>query len=288
LPSKEGPQPAAIILAGSGPLDRDAVARRMPLGISRALADALADHGVASLRYDKRGVRDSPGSWIRSGLYDNVADAEAALTWLRSRRDVRSDGVFVVGHSEGAYLACALAGRPAYHGLAGVVLLAASAKTGAQTLAWQARRMTESLPGGVLRVLRSVGLDPLEQQARRRARLRATSHDVERIRCRRVNARWFREMLDFDPKPGLARLDVPVLAITGDSDLQVDPDDLDAIAAVVPAPVVTVRVPELTHVLRRDPDPPSVARYRKLVRKPVDTEVLRLVADWIVEHTPAR
>ena len=68
-------------------------------------------------------------------------------------------------------------------------------------------------------------------------------------------ARLYREFLGYDPRPDLAAIRVPVLALTGDKDRQVDPGDLDVIARLVPGPVETRRVPELTHILRRDPWP---------------------------------
>ncbi len=58
-----------------------------------------------------------------------------------------------------------------------------------------------------------------------------------------------------------------------------DPDDLSGIADLVPAEVDTVRVPDLTHLVRRMTRTAVVARYRRLVREPVDPKVLSLVAD---------
>ena len=72
-----------------------------------------------------------------------------------------------------------------------------------------------------------------------------------------MNAKWFRELLVFDPLPHLRAIGIPVLAITGDKDLQVDPDDLGVIASTVPGPVTVDRVRDLTHISwRRDPAAP--------------------------------
>jgi hypothetical protein len=70
-----------------------------------------------------------------------------------------------------------------------------------------------------------------------------------------VKARFYREFFAYDPKPDLAAIQVPVLALTGDRDRQVDRGDLDVIAYLVPGSVQTCRVPHLTHILRRDPGP---------------------------------
>jgi uncharacterized protein len=281
LPEGDAPHPTALILPGSGPIDRNADHRRMRLGISRDLGVALAEHGIASLRYDKRGVGRSGGRFLEAGMSDNIADARAALGWLRSRPEVRPDALFAIGHSEGAYGAMSLAAEADDDGLAGVVLLSASATLGERMLAWQTRQVAASLPRPVRLLLRLLRVNVVRKQQANVARLRSTTTDVARIGGRKLNARWHRELLDFDPVPLLAKLRMPVLAITGDKDLQVDPDDLKLIAETVPGPVETVLVPDLTHVLRRDPKPPSVGAYRKLVRRPVDQEVLTTVADWV-------
>jgi hypothetical protein len=96
-----------------------------------------------------------------------------------------------------------------------------------------------------------------------------------------MNARWHREFIAFDPKPSLARIRVPVLAVAGDKDLQVDPEDLALVASTVGGPVDTVRVPDLTHVLRRDPGSPSLSAYRRLIRQPTDAETLDAVGEWV-------
>jgi pimeloyl-ACP methyl ester carboxylesterase len=285
LPAGNGPHPAAVILAGSGRLDRDANRRGMRLGVSRDLAAALVEYGVASLRFDKRGVGASQGSWLSAGFGDNVADAKAALTWLHARSDVRANATFLIGHSEGGYIATRLGGDPVARALAGVVLLAAPARPGHVALAWQTRQIAGSLPRLLRVFLRLLRIDPVALQTRRFARIRATRSDVVRIAGRKVNAGWYREILDFDPAPFLAQLSMPVLAITGSKDLQVAASDLDIIAASVPPPVQTIVMPGLTHLLRRDSGAPTVTAYGKLLREPTDADVLATVCGWIEQHT---
>ncbi len=96
----------------------------------------------------------------------------------------------------------------------------------------------------------------------------------------RLNARWHREFLAHDPRRDLARLTVPVLAMTGEKDLQVPADDLAVLAATVPGPVEVHRVPDLTHTLRRQERAPSMRRYREELRRPVDADVLATVITW--------
>jgi uncharacterized protein len=279
LPEGDGPFPAVLLLSGSGPLDRDSNHKKMRFDISGQLSSALAAAGVASYRFDKRGVGESPGDWREAGLHDNVDDAAAALALLRERPEVDPGRIFVAGHSEGAVLAVALAGR----GLpvAGLILLAASARTGEQMLRWQARVIPPTLPRPVRLLLRLLRVDLEKRVSGNHAKLKATTTDVARLGLARINAKWFREYLANDPRHDLAGLDVPVLAITGSSDLQVDPGDLSVVAEHVPGEVQTHLVPGLTHTLRRQPAPPSLSRYKQELREPVDRFVLDTVTEWV-------
>ena len=275
--------PAAVILTGSGRLDRDGDHAKLPIGVSRALAEALAQAGVASLRYDKRGVAHSGGDYLSAGLSDNIADAAAAVDWLRGTGGFGRNAIAVIGHSEGACLAVAL-GADRGVDPAAVVLLACPAVTGRQVLHWQSDKAIAGLRTPVRAVLRALRIDVKERQRAALEKLSRTTTDTARMGGRRVNARWFREFLDFDPTPLLRENTAPVLAITGAKDVQVDPDDLAVIAELVPGEVDTVQVPDLTHLIRRDADPPSLRAYRRLVRDAVDPEVLSQVADWTAGH----
>ncbi len=275
--------PGVLILAGSGPLDRDGNHRRLRLDISRQLAVALHDAGLASLRYDKRGVGASSGTFLATGLHDNVVDARAAVDALRAQPGVDPARLFVLGHSEGAILATALLAGDAPQ-IAGAVLLSPTARPGAAVLRWQAERIADDLPAPVRVMLRVLRIDLVARVARNHERLRATTTDVARLGGARVNARWFREFMAYDPAPDLARLAVPVLAVAGNKDLQAPPEDLDAIAALLGDRARTVLVDDLSHILRSQPGPATLRSYRRDVTRPVDARVVSAVTDWLGER----
>jgi uncharacterized protein len=278
LPDGAGPFPAVLIASGSGPLDRDSNHKRARFDVARQLAHALAAGDLASLRYDKRGVGETPGDWRTVGFTDNVDDLGTALAALRGRSEIDPDRVLVAGHSEGALLASSLAARGAP--VAGAVLLSVSATPGEELLRWQARHIGPSLPRPVRALLRLLRVDLEKKVAANHARIKATTTDVTRIGGARLNARWTREFMAYDPRADLRRLAVPVLALTGAKDLQVPPVDLDTVAALVPAEVTTRVVADLTHTLRRQPGPASLSAYKKELREPVDPQVLATVVDW--------
>ncbi|MEV4140278.1 alpha/beta fold hydrolase [Dactylosporangium sp. NPDC049742] len=160
LPGGAGPFPAAVPVSGSGPVDRDSNAPRLAIDSTRQQAHALARAGIATLRYDKRGVGGSrllrdgtvegKDGWMRAGLFDNADDVVAAFTALAERPDTDAGRLFLVGHSEGSTLVTIAAARtshaPAGPRPAAVVLLAGAARPGDAVLRWQAGMLAPTLP----------------------------------------------------------------------------------------------------------------------------------------------
>lgn len=279
---KEVVQPvaAALLIAGSGQTDRNSDVR-LPLhqflrgGITSAVADALAGVQVSTLRYDKRGVGASGGDYWTVGMAQRLADARAALGWLATQ--AAGLPLLVIGHSEGTYYAAQLA---AEGGVAGVGLLSGSARTGGAVLAWQTEQLASRLPRSARLILRLLRTDAVRAQRKNLSKILASADDVIRVQGTRVNARWARDFVGYDPAPALRQLTVPVLAITGGHDLQVPPDDVAAIGRLVGGPFEGDVVADLSHMLRPDPDLVGPSGYRRAGRLPVSPEVLGLVAAW--------
>ena len=290
LTQAAAPVAAALLITGSGKLNRDSDALLGPIrlmqlrtGVTRQVADALTAAGVTTLRYDKRGVGASGGDYLRAGLTDNVEDARAGLRWLAERAPGLP--LITVGHSEGTYHAARLA---AEENVAGTVLLAAPARTGQQVIDWQIDKLAPTLPAVAKAILRLTSGGFQQSQDKRLARLRASSGDVIRMQGVRVNARWFREFLSYDPAPYLRRVTAPVLAIAGGHDMQVPPQDVDAIGALVGGPFEGHVVGDLSHLLRPDPGWAGPRGYRRAVRQPVSPEVLTLMTGWVANRWGAR
>ena len=108
-PATKGRYPAILMIGGSGPTDRDETVAGIP--IFAQIAGDLADGGYYVLRYDKRGVGKSGGRAEGVSIDDYIEDATAALRFLRERKDVDDKHLVVFGHSEGAWVALAVAAR---------------------------------------------------------------------------------------------------------------------------------------------------------------------------------
>lgn len=276
-PEAAVPAPAVLLIAGSGRIDRNSDAKRLPLGITRRLADHLGSRGIVSLRFDKRGIGASDGHYRSAGFSDNVADAAAALDFLRRQPGDDPERVFAVGHSEGALIAVALAASNAPP--SGVVLLSGAAHTGEDVLRWQASQVADLLPGPIQRLNNLLRIDVERSQIKRLEKLKASTADVVRQGPVKVNAKWFREFMAFDPAEALARVEVPILAITGVNDVQVEPADVELMEQITEAPFEGHVVPGVNHILRNAA--PSPTGYKKQVGLPLDPQVLILTDDWL-------
>ena len=125
LPARSFPVPVALIIAGSGPTDRNGNSPLLPGSNNslRYLARGLAERGIASLRYDKRGIAKSAGAMVKEEdlRFDHfVNDAQNWIAKLRA--DPRFSTITVVGHSEGSLIgmiAARQAGADAFVSLEG-------------------------------------------------------------------------------------------------------------------------------------------------------------------------
>jgi len=275
------PMAAALLIVGSGRTDRNSDVRlpagqKLRGGITRAVAEALAAIGVSTLRYDKRGVGASGGDYLTTGMPQRLADSQAGLQWLSAR----SAGLplLAIGHSEGTYYAAQLAGEG---GVAGAALLSGSVRTGGDVLTWQTQQLADKLPRSARLILRLMRTDVIKSQRKNQDKIMASSADVIRMQGVRVNARWVRDFVRYDPALALAQVTVPVLAITGGHDLQVPPADVEAMGKLVRGPFEGHVVGDLSHLLRPDPDSVGPRGYRRATRQPVSPQVLDLITAWV-------
>lgn len=283
LPDGAGPFPAVLMVVGSGRTDRDENAGKLKIDSFRQIASFLAEQGLASLRYDKRGVGASGGDFWSAGFGDNVADAAAGVACLREQADIDASRIFVLGHSEGAVIATRLAASD--DKLAGAVLLSGFARSGEACLVWQAQRVAEGMTGFNRWLIDVLHIDVLKSQAKALRKIKESNKDTMRVQLvSKLNAKWFREFLTYDPAEDFGRIRVPVLAITGSKDIQTPPEDLETMERLVHGEIETHEVPDLTHMLRTDAGKPSLNTYREQVKRPVDATLLGLVGDWLRRH----
>lgn len=233
-------KPAVLIISGSGPTDRDGNTALMPgkNNSLKMLAVGLAENGISSLRYDKRGVGKSriPDVNEADHVFDDLI--EDAVHWAEKlKEDPRTGEIIVLGHSEGSLIGMIAAKRTdaaAYIGIAApgrpiddvleiqLSNLPPALKTESDRILRLLRRgeTTEDVPEALLSVYRP-GVQP-----------------------------YLISFMRYDPAEELAGLNIPVLLIQGGKDLQVFEQDFTILQSAQPH-AVSMFYPDMNHVLKQ-------------------------------------
>jgi pimeloyl-ACP methyl ester carboxylesterase len=244
-----GPAPALILIAGSGPTDRDETVAGIP--IFGHLARDLVNAGFIVVRYDKRGVGQSGGRAESATIADFAEDARTVLLWLEKRKDVDKDRIGVVGHSEGALVAMLLAGRE--RGRVGAMALLAGPSTdGATIVLEQQKLLLSKMPIDDAQRAEKVAL----QEKINTAVVKGTGwSDIPEAARRVADTPWFYSFLTFNPQRAMNETRQPVLIVQGELDVQVQPYHADKLAEYARArgrtkvTVDVVKVPGVNHLL---------------------------------------
>ncbi len=277
--------PAAVLITGSGPQDRneDTVGPGgLKFGIFKQIAHALSESGIAVLRYDDRGTGQSEGNFIEAAEEDLAGDVKAAVAYLRSRDDIFGDRIALIGHSEGAIIAPQVAADDPL--ISAIVLLAGMAETGDKVL----REQFDF-------VLENIGLQEKDKQ-RFRARYEellkiirgepAEKEAEEKIKPQlEPQLKWLRSFVGYNPLSVLERVKTPVLIINGGKDKQVFPRHarmLHEKLTELKRPVTLKIYPDLNHLLIPS-ETGDYAEYARLAMddKRVSKDLLDFLAGWV-------
>lgn len=266
------PVPLVVIIAGSGPTDRNgnSVMGIRPNSYAQ-LAWRLAERGIASLRYDKRVLPGTKGvvEIARLTLDDFVADARAAAESLA--RDARFSRVVLLGHSEGASLALLAARESAP--VAGVISISGLGRPFGVVMREQLSRQFDSAT--------LVRYDTAMAQYLRGEQPKDVPPMMRPLFVP-INQTFMRSLSSYDPPAAIRAVPQRVLIVQGGRDLQVTVADAQRLHAARPDAQLVI-VPLANHVLKQATDTTLVgqmATYRSPAM-PIMPDVVRAIADWI-------
>jgi len=240
LPETEGAVPVVLIIAGSGPTDRDGNNTLMKNNSLKFVAEGLAEQGIASLRYDKRGIGESSltkEQMLATRFEDLVTDAKSWISYLQTRDDVSE--IHVLGHSQGSLVGMMAARDTEVQRLISVagigvtvdVILREQLKAQAPVLQEQADIMLDSLAQG---------------------------HEVKKIHpmlqaiFNPAIQPFLRSYMKYDPHKEIAKLEQAVLIVNGTTDLQVGVPQAENLKAGNPNAEMVI-IENMNHVLKDAP-----------------------------------
>lgn len=270
VPATALPYPVVLVIAGSGPVDRDGNSGPLRSDAYKLLAAALAKDGIASVRYDKRGIGASafaapPESDLRFDMYVN--DAAGWVKLLSA--DKRFSSVTIAGHSEGALIGTIVAEQTPVHAL---VLLEGAGRPAPAVLREQ---LKPKLPPA-LYAQADAAIAQLQ------AGHTVSNPPAELMMLFRPSVQpylisWFK----YDPAAELAKVRVPVTIVQGTADIQVTMADAEALKRAAPSAKYVV-IEGMNHVLKYFPAHSSLQAALKGYEDPslpVDPQVVSAVAE---------
>jgi len=243
LPKQEGNFPVVVLITGSGPNNRDEeVAGHKPFLV---LSDFLTKNGFAVLRFDKRGIAQSKGNYNTATTVDFASDAEAAVNYLLTRKEINKTKIGLMGHSEGGVISPIVAVQN--KNVSFIVLLAGTGIPGGQILLLQQELLgramgvsetdlqkEKAINTGAYSIITKAtdnqklktDLNAYYTQAYKNNPIPDSSKsmsipDMVKFQVNNLTTPWLEYFIKYNPAPTLQKVKCPVLAIGGDKDLQV-------------------------------------------------------------------
>jgi uncharacterized protein len=302
LPPGPGPFPGVVMVAGSGPTDRDWNSPLIPgeNGSARLLAEELACAGLASIRYDKRAsgphARENMQHFVgRLSMQSHVDEFAGAVRTLAEAPFVREDRIFALANSEGNLHALNYQLRAPAIPLAGLVLTAPPGRAIGALARSQLTRQFGALPEPELllslydaAVSRFLAAEAAEPDPRLPAAAQMLLRGLETP----ANLPFARELWFADAAPLLGEIDVPALVVIGKKDIQVDwRADGDPLERAATRHDVTFLYPEnANHVLKHEPRARaelSAADVQSRYNAPdagLDRDTVTAIVEWARAH----
>lgn len=308
LPEKTGQFPAVILISGSGPQDRNSEI----LGHKPFLlwADYLTRNGIAVLRFDDRGFALSQGNFSTSTTHDFATDVASAVEYLKTKKEINSKKIGLIGHSEGGIIAPIVAASHPKD-INFMVLLAGSGIQGDQLLLLQQQLIARQSGVSEEEIKKNFEkhtkiferMNNIQNEVQLKTELSQIISDYiseenisqgmtkEEVVQRQLNiyiSPWMLNFVRYNPAPMLEKVKCPVLAINGDKDLQVpSKENLAAIENALKKgknkKVTLIEYPNLNHLFQEAET--GLPQEYSVIEQTISPKVLEDVNNWIKNQT---
>ncbi|MES2378006.1 MAG: alpha/beta hydrolase [Bacteroidota bacterium] len=267
-----GKIPVVLIIAGSGPTDRDGNTQSMGAipNTYKMIAEALGKDNIASLRYDKRMVGESATGQKEENLrFDDYVDDAIGLVNLL-KEDKRFSKVIVLGHSEGSLVGM-LTTIAAEGNVNAFISVAGAGRRANEVIKEQLKAQPAYVTEGFEKVLDSLKIGKIQKK------VDPSLYALARPSIQNYLMSWFK----FEPKEELRKVKVPVLIIQGSTDIQVGIADATNLKKAKSAATYII-VPGMNHVLKEAPidREKNIATYKQ-PELPLKPEFVASVLDFI-------
>jgi uncharacterized protein len=300
IPPGKGPFPAVLLIAGSGRNDRDETLPMFGHSPFLVLSDYLTRKGIAVLRADKRGVGKSGGDYATATTSDFASDVKAGVAYLEARPEVDHHRIGLIGHSEGGVIAPMVAATDP--SIALIVMMAGPGVSGEDIIVEQTLLIAEA--GGESHEEAEKGaaeerkILTLVEQGKGDAELAKVLREVlgDKVPEATINAQikaisspWYREFIQYDPATALKKVTCPVLALIGEKDLQVPPNqNLPAIRKALEASgnknFEVDELPGLNHLFQ--PAKTGAPSEYGEIELTISPAALEKISSWILKQPP--
>jgi pimeloyl-ACP methyl ester carboxylesterase len=306
LPAKEGNFPVVVLITGSGPQNRDEeLLGHKPFLV---LSDYLTRNGIAVLRFDDRGVAKSEGDFKTATSLDFASDVEAAVSYLKTRKEIDKKKIGLIGHSEGGIIAPMVASKSKDVNF--IVLLAGTGIPGNQLLLLQAEMIgrasgvsesdlqkTLEINSAVFDIviksnnndtlrkeLTGFLVQKLEESTDSQKPAGISDIDFVKPQVDQISSPWMQYFIKYNPAPTLEKVKCRVLALNGEKDLQVPANEnLPVIKAALlkggNKNVTTKEFPNLNHLFQ-ECKTGLPAEYSQ-IEQTISPVVLEKIVRWI-------
>lgn len=311
LPEEKGIFPLAIFITGSGAQDRnETIMGHQPF---RVISEHLASKGIASYRFDDRGVGASTGDFSMATSEDFASDVDAVVTHFLQYENIDKEQIVLIGHSEGGMIAPMVATMN--EEVDALVLLAGTGVSGGEIIAKQVETIIMNTPGIEEKVrkdqielqfqiielvreyeteekfekdIREVFEKTFKDYTMEEKNLYGYTEENLEAQIKTLASPWYRFFVTYDPSEALEQITIPVLALNGTKDVQVDAkQNLTAIEESLQKAgndkVTVIELEGLNHLFQTAKT--GLPKEYATIEETIAPKVLEIISDWIRKET---